>query len=146
MFNNLLVVCTGNICRSPMGEYLVREKTGQLGKMLKVSSAGIGALVGQPAAQYAVEVMAERGIDIKNHRAQQLQFRHISENDLILVMETWQQKEIEAMYPIARGRVHLVGKWGVGEIPDPYQKPKDAFVEVFEKIQQSCEAWYGKLW
>ena len=67
----------------------------QLDRSLNVGSAGIGALVGQPAAPHSVAVMADKGIDISPHRARQLQPSDISENDLILVMETWQQKEIE---------------------------------------------------
>jgi protein-tyrosine phosphatase len=61
-------------------------------------------------------------------------------------MEAWQVKEIEHLYPYARGRVHLLGKWSELEISDPYKKPKEAFVEAYEKIDRACEEWCHKLW
>jgi protein-tyrosine phosphatase len=146
LFNNILVVCMGNICRSPMGEYLLREKVNHLNQAVNLSSAGLGALVGNPADDKAIAVMAERGIDISSHRACQLLKSSAYEKDLILVMETYQQKDIEQLQPILRGRVHLMGKWGVGEIADPYGKKKQAFVEACEKINDSCEEWCSRLW
>jgi protein-tyrosine phosphatase len=144
MFAKILVVCVGNICRSPMGEYLLRSGTAGAG--VTVASAGLGALVGHGADPLALEVMAEHGIDIGAHRAQQLTSQLVKEHELILVMELWQQREIERLYPFARGRVHLLGKWGGVEIADPYRQPKTVFVEAFEKIERACDEWCRKLW
>ena len=111
----------------------------------RVCSAGLGALVDQGADEYAIEVMTEHGIDGSAHRARQLDDEIVKRNELILVMEHWQKKEIESLYPYARGRVHLLGKWTDTEISDPYKKPKDAFVHAFEKINKSCDQWCNKL-
>ena len=111
----------------------------------RVSSAGLGALVGHSADEYAIEVMKENGIDGAAHRARQLDNEIVKRNELILVMEHWQKKEIESLYPYARGRVHLLGKWADAEISDPYKKPKDAFVHAFEKINKACDQWCNKL-
>lgn len=146
MFDNLLVVCVGNICRSPMGEYLLRQAAAEAGAVTQVSSAGLGALVGRSADPLAVEVMAEQGIDITAHRARQLDDGLVRGHELILVMEQWQQQEIERLYPFARGRVHRLGKWGDTEIADPYKKPKTAFVEAYGKIAQACGEWAEKIW
>jgi protein-tyrosine phosphatase len=145
MFKNILIVCVGNICRSPMAEYLLQYKIKKQGLDTRVSSAGLGALVDQGADEYAIEVMSEHGIDGTAHRARQLDNEIVKRNELILVMEHWQKKEIESLYPYARGRVHLLGKWTDTEISDPYKKPKDAFVHAFEKINKACDQWCNKL-
>ena len=145
MFNNILMVCVGNICRSPMAEYLLQQKLKKQGMNIHVSSAGLGALVGHSADEYAIEIMTVHGIDGTAHRARQLDNEIVKRNELILVMEHWQKKEIESLYPYARGRVHLLGKWADAEISDPYKKPKDAFVHAFEKINKACDQWCNKL-
>ena len=92
------------------------------------------------------DLMTEAGVDISAHRARQLSVELVKENELILVMESWQQKEIEHLYPYARGRVHLFGKWSDMEVEDPYKKSKEVFVEAFVKIDKACEEWCEKLW
>ena len=145
MFKNILIVCVGNICRSPMAEHLLQYKIKKQGMGTRVSSAGLGALIDQGADEYAIEVMSEHGIDGTTHRARQLDHEIVKRNELILVMEHWQKKEIESLYPYARGRVHLLGKWADVEISDPYKKSKDAFVHAFEKINKACDQWCNKL-
>ena len=110
-----------------------------------VSSAGLGALIGQGADEYAIEIMTEHGLDSAAHRARQLNNEMVKQNELILVMEIWQKKEIESFFPYARGRVHLLGKWGDSEISDPYKKNKQAFIETFEKINKACDEWCDKV-
>lgn len=145
MFKDILVVCVGNICRSPMAEYLLQQKLKKQGMNIHVSSAGLGALVGHSADEYAIDVMKENGVDGTAHKARQLNNEMVKQNELILVMENWQKKEIENLYPYARGRVHLLGKWGETEISDPYKKPKQAFVHAYEKINKACDEWCDKL-
>ena len=128
-----------------MGEYLLRQMVQKNGKVIGVSSAGLGALVGHGADEKAVEVMLENGVDISAHIARQLDENLVKQNELILVMESWQQKEIERLYPFSRGRVHLLGKWDGCEIDDPYKKQKAQFVEAFEKINRLCLQWCEKL-
>lgn len=129
-----------------MGEYLFSAKLKKRGVTVAVASAGIAALAGRGAEPHTVTVMAEHGIDVSAHRARQLDAELICQHELILVMEEWQRKEIENLYPFARGRVHTLGKWGTGDIADPYRKPIEAFVETFERIDQACEEWCKKVW
>ena len=145
MSQSVLIVCVGNICRSPMGEYLLRIMAQKRGVDICVSSAGLGALVGHGADKTAVTVMAEKGVDVSAHFARQLDEDLVKNNELILVMEKWQQKEIERLYPFSKGRVHLLGKWGEIEIDDPYKMSKFHFIEAYEKINQSCLHWCEKL-
>ena len=94
MIRNILVVCVGNICRSPMAEALLksalREQEG-----FKVESAGLGALVGYPAAEDTVALMDEMGIDITAHRARQIHPDMVAEADLVLVMESGHKRAID---------------------------------------------------
>lgn len=143
MFNSILVVCVGNICRSPMAEALLRDVLKDKG--VTVSSAGIGALVGHPADKTAQELMRERGLDIGAHRARQLNAQLLREHDLVLVMEPWHQRDIEAMHPFARGKVHRLGKWGEFDVPDPYRKPREAFEQALAAIDTGIEEWKTRV-
>ena len=66
---NVLFICTGNVCRSPMAEELLRSQLNG-DRNIEVSSAGIGAVNGQPPSSYAIEVMKEKGLDISRLRSQ----------------------------------------------------------------------------
>ncbi len=79
MFRQVLVVCVGNICRSPVAEEILRK----LSLADKVVSAGIEGLSGERAHPYAVEVSKENGVDLSHHIAQKIQVNHIKDADLI---------------------------------------------------------------
>ncbi|RMG91596.1 MAG: low molecular weight phosphotyrosine protein phosphatase [Zetaproteobacteria bacterium] len=143
MFHSILIVCVGNICRSPMAEALMREAAPA---QVRLASAGIGALVDQPADPMAIELMRARGIDLTGHRARQLTSAMVRQADLVLVMEERHREHVHAMLPVARGKVHLLGKWQQVEIPDPYRKDKQAFVQALQLIEQGVEAWSRRIW
>jgi len=129
-----------------MAEGLLRAAAREAGRDLAVASAGLGALVGEPADATARELLAERGVDISAHRARQLDGVMLREHELILVMEDWQRRKVEADFPMARGRVMLLGHWRGTEVPDPYRHPREAFERALEEIQQGLEDWKDKLW
>ncbi|MCL5260301.1 MAG: low molecular weight phosphotyrosine protein phosphatase [Gammaproteobacteria bacterium] len=139
------MVCVGNICRSPMAEGLFRHHLVKVNPKVKVSSAGIGALVGHAAAPESQKIMSEIGIDILSHRARQIDADLISDAELILVMEEFQKQNLEFLFPQSRGKVFLLGKWGGFEIPDPYRQPIEVFAESFELIKKSFEDWKKRL-
>ena len=141
MIKSLLTVCVGNICRSPMAEGLFREVAREAGSERVVHSAGIGALVDHAADPIAIELMQEAGVDITAHRARQISPEIISESELILVMESWQQQEVERLYPFAKGRVFTIGKWSDITVDDPYKKPREAFEEALVGIRQGVKDW-----
>lgn len=138
----ILVVCIGNICRSPMAEQLLREA---LGAEFSVSSAGLGALIGHPADAHARALMAERGSDIEAHRARQINAELVRQHDLILVMTLRQKQEVEAQYPAARGRVFRFCHWSQQDVADPYQLARDAFEEALALIEQGVADWQRRL-
>lgn len=143
MFKNVMMVCVGNICRSPIAEVLLQHQQPQL----KVFSSGIGALVGKPADPKSIELMEEKGIDLTKHSAQQISSVLVSASDLILTMEKRHIDAIQTKYPESRGKVHLIGKWNDNqEIPDPYKKDKAAFISAAQLIESGLDAWQKKLW
>jgi protein-tyrosine phosphatase len=140
MFNSILVVCAGNICRSPTGEYLLKDKLAD--SDIKISSAGLTALVGKGAETTATSIALTNNIDMCGHKGRQLSSALIAENDLILVMEECHLSDLLSQYPQARGKTFLLGKWiGDKEVPDPYRKSQEAFEHVYQLIDQACSAW-----
>ena len=110
-----------------------------------VESAGLGALVGEPANELAVLLMQERGIDITSHRAQQLTPELVGKTDLILVMESRHKKAIESGDPATRGKVFRLGEWLNQEIADPYRQPRQAFEEALAGIDECVADWVERL-
>src|SRR6185312_9566962 len=108
---SLLVVCTGNLCRSPMAAALLAARARQQRHPLQVTSAGIAAAVGRPAPPPVLELMAQRGLDLSEHRAQQLTVELAQRYDLVLVMESAQQRWIERSWSELKGRVQRIGVW-----------------------------------
>ncbi len=104
-FNNILVVCVGNICRSPMAAALLAREYPQK----HINSAGVSALIGYPADEKASAVMAADDINIDSHRAQQISAELVEKADLILTMSTDQTKWIENEWPHCRGKTFRIG-------------------------------------
>lgn len=138
---SILVVCIGNICRSPMGEALISTALPHL----KVTSAGVGALVGQPADPLARELMAERGLDIESHRARQLTSQMCQEADLMLTMDEEQRLHISQRHPFTRGKLFRLGEVARVDIPDPYRFGRSAFEEALQLIDAGAAAWVERI-
>jgi len=118
----------------------LREQEG-----VTVESAGLGALVGQPASEHAIALMEERGIDITSHRAQQLTPELIKKADLILAMESGHKKAIEINEPETRGKVFRFGEWLDREMADPYRKPRQAFEAALATIDECITSWVERI-
>ena len=144
MISHVLIVCVGNICRSPMAEALLRHELREQ-EEITVESAGLGAMVDWPAAEHAEALLRERGIDISAHRARQLTPEILHEADLILVMEAEHKKAIEAEDSTARGKVFRLGEWRDKDIYDPFQKPRKEFARVLREIEACMEDWVERL-
>jgi protein-tyrosine phosphatase len=138
---SILVVCEGNICRSPIAEGLLAAALPQV----QVRSAGLGALIGMPADESAVRVMQARGIDISAHRATQINRQVCVQAELVLVMDAGQRKRLEALYPQACGRVFRVGEHTKRDIPDPYRQPEQAFRDTLSLIDEGLGEWLQRI-
>lgn len=110
-----------------------------------VTSAGLSAMVDDPADPHAQDIMMRLGKDIGAHRARQINADMVHRNELILVMTQRQKADLEKHYPEARGRVFLLGHWQKADVPDPYQQPRQAFDEAYALIEAGVQAWAEKL-
>jgi protein-tyrosine phosphatase len=144
MIRQILVVCVGNICRSPMAEALLkRDMRGN--DEFTVESAGLGALVGHPASEHSVELMRELGLDISAHRARQIHPDMVQAADLVLVMEAGHKRAIDDADPTARGKIQRLGEWQDKDILDPYRRPRAAYEVALEDIQAGVASWVERL-
>ena len=142
MFNKILVVCVGNICRSPTGEALLK----QLGPECEVRSAGVQAVVGKSADEQAKNIAGKYGVDMESHIARQLDAAMCHEADLILVMESGHIRAVDKICPTVRGKVMLFGQWlSNKEIADPYRKSDEMFELVYQQIEAAAQRWAEKL-
>jgi len=144
MFSNIIVVCTGNICRSPIAEALLRKQLA--GRDIQICSAGTGALVGYAADPFAQLVSREQGYDISAHRAQQASPALLSAMDLILTLDQTHTDWVRMRFPHLLGRTHKLGRWRNNmDIADPYRRPREAFEEAFQNISACTEDWLVRL-
>jgi len=137
----IVTVCIGNICRSPMAQGLMREALPEI----QVESAGIGALIGSPAAEEAVDLMRERGIDLKAHVARQISLDICRRADVILVMDVHQKEFLVKNYPFTQGKVFRIADNLKADVPDPYRKGVSAFVESLELIDAGVKSWVKRI-
>ena len=140
-FDHILVVCVGNICRSPMAEALLKQHFPN--KI--IDSAGVGALVGHPADPAVLEIMSKQQIDITSHVAKQIDEQLAKKVDLIFTMSDGQTKWIEERWPFCRGKTFKLGHWMEKDIADPYQHEMSAFETAYQDIVDGIEQWADKI-
>lgn len=144
---HIMTVCVGNICRSPVAEGMLAHALPQS----KVWSSGLHAVVGSPAEPTAQALALEAGIDISAHRAQQVQAWMCTQADLILVMEAAHLRELAQRFPLARGKIRLLGEFGTQTAPtsydvaDPYLQPRAAFEAAHSAIAQGVAQWVRRI-
>jgi len=136
---NILVLCIGNICRSPVAQVLLAQALPDK----TVLSAGLGALVGEPADRHSLALTADAGLDLSDHRAAQVNRAMCAWADLILVMEDAHRIELERRYPMVRGKVfRLVA---TADIADPFRRPRAAFETAYADIERGVGAWAERI-
>jgi tRNA threonylcarbamoyl adenosine modification protein (Sua5/YciO/YrdC/YwlC family) len=146
---NVLFVCTGNTCRSPMAEGLFKKKWHQRQRdEIKVNSAGTSALSGWPSFSLTHKIMKEKGVDISHHMSKPLNQKMVEEADLILVMERVHKNEVLELSSLAEGKVLLLKEFALGieeEILDPMGGSEESYRECVREIEHSIEAMIEKL-
>ncbi|MEY2343411.1 protein tyrosine phosphatase [Proteus mirabilis] len=141
MFNNILVVCMGNICRSPQGSVYYRPIS-----PIKIHSAGIIAKNDRPAYDSAIRIAQQHDLCLDNHQSRRLTSELCKEADLILVMENDHIDRIHQQFPETRGKVMLFGQWlNKTEIPDPHKRSDEMFEHVYQLMEKAVIQWQGKI-
>jgi len=134
---NILMVCQGNICRSPMAEGIWKK----LFPAHVVESAGLSAPEGNPADPLAIIVMREIGLDISFHRSRQIRENLVRWADLLLVMTNAQRNILEEKYPWIREKVFRLGHFEGYDIDDPLGASVQTFRRICRQIESCAQSW-----
>jgi len=141
----ILLVCLGNICRSPMAEGILRNMINELGLGWHTDSAGTGNYhVGEQPDRRAMKTMRERGIEISDLRARHLRASDFEEFDLLLAMDASNLQNMRQVAPShelakkARLMMDFAPDHALREVPDPYFGGEEGFVEVYEMLTEAC--------
>ncbi len=148
---HVLFVCTGNLCRSPMAEgilrHLLKEKNENL---IEARSAGLFTVEDRAPEPFAVEVCLEKGIDISSHRAVLLTSELVEWADVILVMERSHLYYIQNVIPQAKRKTFLLRGFGnpssrEEEIEDPIGQDIEAYQTCYETLEGEIQKTLSKI-
>jgi protein-tyrosine phosphatase len=139
----VLLVCTGNTCRSPMAAGALRQALGTDVERILVESAGTAAWEGQPATEPSVRVAANAGVDLSGHRSRRVTPAMVRGSDIVLVMERGHLAAVRAL-GADPDRTHVLSEWPAPgepglEISDPFGASSEAYEECWRRIQHHLE-------
>ena len=146
---SILFVCTGNTCRSPMAECLLKKMWPQRQRdEIKIDSAGTSALPDLHPTSLTQKIIKEKGVDISCHESKTLNQKMVEETDLILVMEKAHKNKVLRLSSLAEGKVFLLKEFALGveeEILDPMGGSEASYRECVREIEKSIEGLIEKL-
>ena len=150
---SILVVCTGNICRSPTGEGVLRVKAKARGldKAVQVASAGTHDYhVGEAPDARSMRHAIKRGYDLSAQRAQQVTLEHFEQFDYILAMDRSHLRILKALAPAnSRAKIGLYldrsQAWKSADVPDPYYGGPEGFEHVLDMVEEAADAWLDAM-
>ncbi len=155
---NILVVCTGNTCRSAMAEEVLDDAVGRssiLDGRVKVTSAGTFACEGAEATREAIEVMEEAGLPIDRHKARQFTEELAEKQDIILAVDSIVYEQMEAIAPDEVEKMHLLIAYADGidgeqtedkySVLDPFDDDIDAYEECLNQLKETSDLLVGRL-
>jgi protein-tyrosine phosphatase len=150
MTTKVLMVCLGNICRSPLAEGILRSKLPA--ELFFVDSVGTGHWhIGNPPDARSIKVAKEKGLDISNLKGRQFSEQDFIDFDYIYVMDIQNYKDVIALAPNleAKSKVYLIlNELFPGEnvdVPDPYYGLQDGFSNVYDMLDEACDVIKNKL-
>ncbi|MDD2446411.1 MAG: low molecular weight protein arginine phosphatase [Tissierellia bacterium] len=145
---NILVVCTGNTCRSPMAEGILKDLGAKNNLDIKVKSVGIMAFDGDNASNNAVIVLKNISINIEGHRASLVRKDLVDEADIILTMTNSHKNNLIRKFPNARIKTFLYNEYAYGkytDISDPFGGNLNTYKIARDEIYKASQAIVKKL-
>lgn len=140
----VLIVCTGNTCRSPMAAALLRQLWAKVapGSELEVESAGTSAAIGASATEHAITALRDRGLDLSGHRSQIVAESVVSRADLVLTMTVRHKEQLRALWPAAADRVFTLGEFAgmSADVPDPFGGSLAEYTETAARLETMLAA------
>jgi protein-tyrosine-phosphatase len=145
---HILVVCTANICRSPVAEAVLRDKLQKADRSdWMVSSAGTWAEAGHAASSMSVTLMAERELDIQAHGSRAVTGQLMAQSDLVLCMETRHLEWLQQAFPEQKHKVYtirqMVGQRG--SVRDPYGGSRRQYERMVAEVADLLEAGFAQI-
>lgn len=131
---NILMVCTGNTCRSPMAQHLMQRALGQLGVAASVQSAGLAA-DGSPISQGALQALQQRGIDASGHLSQQVTPEMCAAADVIFTMSQGHKQALVQFFGVPQHKIQVLGSG----IPDPFGGDAALYEAACEAIDRAVQ-------
>jgi len=138
----IMFVCTGNICRSAMADWLLKERLKENKQDIQVYSCGIQAYTGESATNYSIQTLKKHGIDGKKHRATNVKDSCIKECDLILCATINHKMALIRMYPEKQDKIYTMKEYAFPEekedldIADPWGYDLQTYENCFIQIEK----------
>ena len=145
---NILIVCTANICRSPVVHALLADRLLKNGYPdWQVASAGTWADHGHQASHYSVEVLAEQGFDISDHRSQPIDEKLLAWADLVLCLASGHSEALRAEFPGEAYKIYLLTAMSGRpySVHDPYGEPRPAYERMVKEVTRLVDEGFPRI-
>ncbi len=142
----ILMICSGNICRSPFAEIYLRHRLQQAGTFAEVFSRGILDMHQRPAPDHGIAVAAEMGLDLAAHHSTKLEPADLDRAALVMIMEQQHRQYLAQMRPAVIGKIFFLSQpTGGAEVPDPMGKDVEAFRASYQMIATNVDGWLKRF-